>query len=1147
MSALGRLVASVVLDTAEFTVGTDKAAQLAGKMATSIDRQMRDLESNVKGTMGGIAAAIAAGWGVNALKGAFDDLVRFRGELEKTKVVTGASVENLSILAQAAKLAGRDFGTVEQALVKMTKGLTASNADTKDTARALDYLGVAGKDAAGKLRDPGEVMIDVAKAMGRMEDGANKTALATALWGKAGAQNLPILKELAENGDLVAKVTQEQADQAREYEKAMVRLGIAMGSTKKSILQEFVEPATAMIQVITDSMTATDGLSASVKKMGEAGELKTFAEQGAYALASLIDYAAMTGKTIMAIGGSVASVIADINALGEAVKLVKGQGTIGQLSAALDARAAMSDSATARWKALGEMNATAYRDGFTKKLAENAVIAGFGATSGSNSGRPGFVGTSGDGTAARNAEAEALRAAKKALDEYVKAAMDAIAADEEMAKGLAAIEDKQTAAILGTEKQIENIQFETSIMGLSNDERTKAIALRTLETSGIDKQSTAYATLKGRLTDALAQQAEQHAQLEATRLAAATQVSTWNDLASVVIDTFHRGKDALKDFLRSMLELFARKYILQIGAAMTGSTALSAAANTMGQGSAASSAGSLLGLGVSGFGSLAGAGGGALTGGAMGGFLNGAEVFGSSLMSGSGAGMLSGASGMLAAAGPYIAFAAVAYGLYKAFAAKAGGPKEGGSYQGMFNDVGAMNSGSSPGWYGVSTQNANVQSLVGSTGLTLAQSIARYGGTTSGFSIGLGYDADPRGTANSRLTSSLTDASGKTIFGHSGMDIGRGNEGAALSLEMSRLIVEGLKASNINEEVKKLFDGFTGTTQEAFDALFASAEDLNGALTTMANVTIGGLTVDALKQMALAGETLSQTAARVAGNFTALQDLFSTDAEKRARDEKAIADAFAAINVAMPDSIAGFKALIDGLDLSTESGRALYDVLVATGPKFKQLMDDVGAGIDTVTTAAVTAYTTMISLNDLSGINIHTPGSTIPGAGGSSINDARQNLADQLRGALVSDASPYTLRQRYETAKAQFNENLARAQGGDESAINSAFGLFQTFTSLSQQVNASSGQYNTDYFGGLNALGGLTQGAARPFTAADYTAGNAQVVQALATVFSGQAAQTAALIENANDINAETKALLERIATATEKPASPGALTPTTL
>jgi len=678
-------------------------------------------------------------------------------------------------------------------------------------------------------------------------------------------------------------------------------------------------------------------------------------------------------------------------------------------------------------------------------------------------------------------------------------------------------------------------------------------AAREIYALGLRKQADLKLALSGKDEEYIKQLYAEREALLLTRDAGQNQLSMWNDISDQIVRAFGRGKDALKDFLRSMLELFAKKWILQIGAALTGSTALSASANALGTGSAAGSLGNLLGLGSAGglF------GGSAAYGAALGTTSIGAGSQAAMLaaqtgefgsvglgMTGAAAGGAAGsAASLMAAAGPYVAFALAAYGLYKAFAQKAGGPKEGGSFTGMFNDIGALGTGSSPGWYGVNTANANVQQLVTATGLALGQSISRYGGTTGGFGIGLGYDADPRGTAQSRITSYLKDASGAQLFGNSGMEIGRGNEGVALQLEMSRLLVEGLKASNINEQIKALFTGFdtASATQASIDALIASAEELNGVLGMLASVTISGLTVDSLKAMQAAGESLSQTAARVTGNFAALQDLFSTDAEKMARDQQLIADAFASINVAVPDSIAGFKALIDSLDLSSDSGRSLYNVLIATGPKFKQIQDSMTGMLGAVTQSVVETYNAFATVsaniptyNPASG---YTPGNS----------EARASLADQLRASLTSEASPYTLAQKYATAKAQFDANLTLAQSGNADAISASFGLFQNFTGLSRQVNASSGQYNTDYFGGLNALGALTAGSARPFTAADYTAGNQQVVQALNANFNAVAAQTAALIENASEINAETVALLERIANATEKPATPGALTSTTL
>src|SRR4051794_40538446 len=137
MSALGRLVAAVALDTAEFSAGADRAKYQAAAMATSVDKTLRDLERSATGTVRNIAGAFAAGFGIAALKNAFDGLVQMRAELDKMSTTTGASVQNLSVLSQAAKMAGTSLDTVQAAMVKMTKGMSSANADTKDTAAAF--------------------------------------------------------------------------------------------------------------------------------------------------------------------------------------------------------------------------------------------------------------------------------------------------------------------------------------------------------------------------------------------------------------------------------------------------------------------------------------------------------------------------------------------------------------------------------------------------------------------------------------------------------------------------------------------------------------------------------------------------------------------------------------------------------------------------------------------------------------------------------------------------------------------------------------------------------------------------------------------------------------------------------------------------
>jgi hypothetical protein len=55
--------------------------------------------------------------------------------------------------------------------------------------------------------------------------------------------------------------------------------------------------------------------------------------------------------------------------------------------------------------------------------------------------------------------------------------------------------DADAKVIKSAEDMVKQAQFELSLMGLSNVEREKAIALRQLEATGIDKASLKYAEL----------------------------------------------------------------------------------------------------------------------------------------------------------------------------------------------------------------------------------------------------------------------------------------------------------------------------------------------------------------------------------------------------------------------------------------------------------------------------------------------------------------------------------------------------------------------------------------------------------------------------------------------------------------------------
>ena len=146
---------------------------------------------------------------------------------------TGSSVENLSALKAVAKVGGHDFEQIEAAIVKLNKALHGTDDESKGAGKALAAVGLNIK--ALREEDPAAAVLDIAKAFDKFADGGGKSAAAVAIFGKAGAQLLPFLKDLAEQQELVGKVTAEQAEMADRYEKNLNRLSAQFGNASKAI------------------------------------------------------------------------------------------------------------------------------------------------------------------------------------------------------------------------------------------------------------------------------------------------------------------------------------------------------------------------------------------------------------------------------------------------------------------------------------------------------------------------------------------------------------------------------------------------------------------------------------------------------------------------------------------------------------------------------------------------------------------------------------------------------------------------------------------------------------------------------------------------------------------------------------------------
>lgn len=115
--------------------------------------------------------------------------------------------------------------------------------------------------------------------------------------------------------------------------------------------------------------------------------------------------------------------------------------------------------------------------------------------------------------------------------------------------------------------------------------------------------------------------------------------------------------------------------------------------------------------------------------------------------------------------------------------------------------------------------------------------------------------------------------------------------------------------------------------------------------------------------------------------------------------------------------------------------------------------------------------------------------------------DARATLAQQLEGLLTSPSSPLAITEQYNVAKQTFYSHLALAQAGNNPGeVAGISKYFEEFVRLSQMLNGSNGAYNVDWYGGFNAMAGLTGGLVEPYTNQTAREINALQLEALSQV-----------------------------------------------
>lgn len=254
----------------------------------------------------------------------------------------------------------------------------------------------------------------------------------------------------------------------------------------------------------------------------------------------------------------------------------------------------------------------------------------------------------------------------------------------------------------------------------------------------------------------------------------------------------------------------------------------------------------------------------------------------------------------------------------------------------------------------------------------------------------------------------------------------------------------------IDPYLQTLIEGFEGTGEE-LGQFVITLLSMRKALEDM-NIT--GLDMETLGLMAQAGETLEQTFQRVAGTWAWFTQNFYTEAERLDMATADVNEVFETLGIAVPGSITDFRRLVEGLDLSTESGRAMWNMLMGVAPAFLLVMN-AADGATSSTEDLTDALEEQAELqrriaDDVRESRLRQLDAVI---------GARSGLQDFLNRTMLGGLSILTPEERLAEARRQYEEVLLAAQAGDLTAAGRLGGASQSYLEVARSLFASSGRY----------------------------------------------------------------------------------------
>jgi hypothetical protein len=332
--ALGGLIVRLSLSYAEYVQGLDKSSQEALKFAKyaqdAMDRAKRATSDFLGGVVTGAVAAVASYQTVEAAIRGVADAINRMDALNDMSARTGIATKTLQELAYAGQFADVSLESIGVAAKKLSQTMVEAASGGKEQAKVFRAIGVEIKNADGTLRNVADVMEDVSAVFADLDDGAAKTALSVKLFGKSGADLIPLLNggreeltKMREEAHRFGQVLDNESIQsAAAFNDNIDKLGKIFQGTFNQIASGVLPVLKLVSDAMVDAATDTDSLNAASQRLARDGSITSWATETVKALSYVLDVGEGIGRFFKGlgelIGGMAAAGISNLTALGAA-------------------------------------------------------------------------------------------------------------------------------------------------------------------------------------------------------------------------------------------------------------------------------------------------------------------------------------------------------------------------------------------------------------------------------------------------------------------------------------------------------------------------------------------------------------------------------------------------------------------------------------------------------------------------------------------------------------------------------------------------------------------------------------------------------------------------------------------------------------